>query len=97
MRLICVNGANLRLFHRQFGGGRVEILFRDRLRFGQRLLTRQGHLGKITFRQRLRTLCAQLHQRGFHFPDLVFSLFRVDNAEQLPLFHLIANLNGQRF
>ena len=54
-------------------------------------------MSQVTFCQRLRTLRAQLHQRGFHLADLVLSLLRIDNAEQLAFFHLVTNLNRQRF
>ena len=88
-----VDGANLRLLHRQLRGGSVQILFRDGLRFRQCLLARQGDLGKITLCLSLSALRAQLHQRRFHFADLVLRLLRIDHPQQLAFFNLIANLN----
>ena len=92
-----IDGANLRLLHRQLRGGCVQILFRDGLRFRQRLLARQGDLSEITLRLSLSALSAQLHQRRFHFADLVLRLLRIDHAQQLAFFNLIANLNRQGF
>ena len=88
-----IDGANLRLLHRQLRGGGVQILFRDGLGFRQRLLARQGDLSEITLRLSLRALRAQLHQLRFHFADLVLRLLRIDHPKQLAFFNLIANLN----
>ncbi|MNP25142.1 hypothetical protein D3C76_1179370 [compost metagenome] len=92
-----IDGANLRLLDRQLRNRGIQILLRDRLGRSQLPLTVQGHLGQLTLRFSLAALGAQLHQGRLHLFDLVFGLLRIDDPQQLPFFHFVANLHRQRF
>ncbi|MNT73750.1 hypothetical protein D3C72_2124930 [compost metagenome] len=87
----------MRLLDRQLSGCGIQILTRNRLGFGQCLLTPKRHLCEFTFRLGLTALRPQLHERRFHFADLVFCLLRIDNPQKLAFFHFVTNFHRERF
>ena len=92
-----LDGADLRLFHRQIRSRRIQLLAGNQLTLGKLLLASQGDRGKLAFSASLIQLGAQFHQRRVDFFDLVLRLLGVNHPQQLIFLNLVANIHAQRF